>query len=294
MTAGSFTVQEADAPPGDFNLVQKQGVQPPDDQWAVAGDAYRTKSVLCLMHGKHSFDKDPLEFRAYLHRVRLAAESGCVIDPVNPARARSALASIRDDVVERKGRPAKYRYLTYLAFWGLGFLAIESAAPVAAQYALGWNVRGFAFGCAWMMCGAVIGAWFSLATTRREIAFEEMPQFLDFRYEPFIRLLFVSILAFVLALLIDVGAIKLEVAGIELAKFAETWTTAVLLGLICGIGEKAVTVRIVNRVQQMVSPASGGGTSAGGGGASGGGVGGAPPAVGGAAGGGAGSPPPRP
>lgn len=254
MAAGRFTIETSPSLPDDFNLEQIQGdPPPPDDQWNVCTDVYKTKNVLWLLKTRGAFAGDDDAFKSYLERLKLAAQTGCVYNPVVPAQAQEALIEIRDDIVARKGRPAKYRYLTRVAFWAAAFIAVALLAMNGLRELPQVTLPPFAVGVAWAVCGGVIGAWISLAATRRQISFDEMPQYLDFKFEPFIRLLFVAALAFALALLLHLKVVTIIITSQNLAEFTTKPSVALLLGLVAGIGEKAVTVQVVDRLRKVVA-----------------------------------------
>lgn len=76
-----------------------------------------------------------------------------------------------------------------------------------------------------------------------------MPQCLDF---PFIRLLFVCVLTFVLVLLLQLKLLTTAIANINFTELATKPMIAIFVGLIAGIGEKAVTVQVVERIRGIV------------------------------------------
>ena len=252
MTAGRFEIHTSDQRKHDFDLVRKTGdLPPPADQWAVCRNVYDTKNIVWLLNEKKAFAADGHTFASYMDRLRLAARSGCAIDHVAPEEALKALEAIRNDVVELKGRPAKYRYLLYLALWAAIFLAVALGMMLAAEMYYGSTespVKSYLVGYLSAISASVVAAWLSVAATRREISFYEMPQYLDFTFEPFIRLLFVSVLTLVLAFLLRLDLLTITVGNIQLDDVADP-AAAILIGLIAGIAEQAVTVQVVERIK---------------------------------------------
>ena len=104
----------------------------------------------------------------------------------------------------------------------------------------------------------MVGAWLSLAATRREISSEDISSFVDYRFEPFIRMLFVASLAAIVALFLQTNVLSIEVGSIKLSQFAGTGNTALalLLGVITGISEKAVSVRVIESARKVFAPGS--------------------------------------
>jgi hypothetical protein len=152
----------------------------------------------------------------------------------------------------RVGRPLAFRYLCFLALWGLAGaligLAMAAAgywAPVALIHSMGHY--GF------VLVGAMAGAWFGVAVRRWQIAFEELPGFLDVNYEPLIRMVFVAVVALVFALFLDLKVLNIKLGSVDLAGFVGGQSgrrveTALLLGFIAGTSERAVSKQLVDQV----------------------------------------------
>ena len=106
----------------------------------------------------------------------------------------------------------------------------------------------------WVVIGAIVGAWFSVAASRWQIAFDTIPDYLDIYYEPFIRMLFVIILALAFALFLDIGILSIKIGNTDLATFKTSVGVAILLGFIAGIGERALSVQLIERAQKVLNP----------------------------------------
>ena len=100
------------------------------------------------------------------------------------------------------------------------------------------------------------GAWMSVAATRRKVTFEEMPDFLSSYFEPLIRLIFVGLLVASFALFLQLEVLTLKVSGVDFKEFSSEVGVALLLGLIAGISEKALSVQIISRAQKALAPGS--------------------------------------
>jgi len=151
--------------------------------------------------------------------------------------------------LRRIGRPVIYRYLLYFAAWAAGGMAVAGLFLVLAKC-----VRPDLMPFGWIVVGAMAGAWFFTAARRREVSFEGVQDFLDVRYEPFIRLVFVGLLAVLAALLLKLDVLSLTIGSANLSKFATDPTLAFVLGLIAGIGERTLSVQVVERVRKVLAP----------------------------------------
>ena len=85
-----------------------------------------------------------------------------------------ALEQIHDEIVLRKGRTIQFLYLTVFFVWATLGIVIGSVLVPAASYGAS-QLTGYG----WVLMGPITGVWMSVAAIRREIAFEDMPNFLD-------------------------------------------------------------------------------------------------------------------
>lgn len=262
LTAGAFEIvlpsltgssPEEEAENSDlekFNLKPKDIPDPiPEDQRELNHGIYSTVGVLKLLKEQGVFSNDDHSYREFLGRLLQAAKVGLAADHVKSKLAARALEQIRDEIVLRKGRTIQFRYLTKLLRWVTLGIVIGSLLVLAASQG-GSGLKGYG----WVLMGSMAGAWMSVAATRREIAFEDLPNFLDSDVEPAIRLLFVGLLALALALFLQLELLSISIVNAQLSKFAESAGMALLLGLIAGIGEKAVSVRLIKRASEIVTP----------------------------------------
>lgn len=248
-----------DATPEEvFNL----GLKPrhphpvPADQAKLAKDVYETKNILKLLHSEGRFGTTPEQQSAYaefIHRVKEAAAAGCVGEDdeiVETALAADALAQILADILRRIGRPLAFRYLGFLALWALAGAGV--GLVIAAGHFTPVLLIQSMSQYGWVVVGAMAGGWFAVATRRWQIGFEEIPDFLDIFNEPSIRLLFVAVVALVLALFLDLEVLNIKLGNADLAGFARQSgrrvEIALLVGFIAGLSERAISKELVDRI----------------------------------------------
>jgi hypothetical protein len=246
MIMGAFEIQIPDHHPENFDLRPKDAAGPiPDDQKKVSQVVYETSNVLKLLRGQGEFRKDDASFKEFIERVIEAARAGCVVQNVQTTLAAEALTQIRADVARRKIRVIVYRYLFRLAVWALVGAALGSAIVI-----LLCELRGYG----WVVIGSMVGAWISVAATRWEISFEGVQDFLDVCYEPFVRLFFVGLLASILALFLSLKVLALKIGSLDLSTFETSPGAALLVGLIAGVGERKLSVAILERARKVLTP----------------------------------------
>jgi hypothetical protein len=159
------------------------------------------------------------------------------------------LKQIRADIVRRVGTPLAYQYLRILAGWALVGVVLGGIVVIIGGKALPPIV-----GYAWVVMGAMVGAWFSVAASRRQIAFETIPGYLGVAWEPFVQMLFVGILAGAFALFLDFSVLSIKIGNLDLADFNKSVGVAILVGFIAGIGERTLSVQLLERAQTILSP----------------------------------------
>jgi len=220
----------------------------PHDQEVISRGYYAIRNTLMLLKSvetKDSFD----EFEA---RNREAAQVGCVgVGPglvVNTRMAESAQSDIRDDVVRRKGKAIVYRYLLKLALIALAGVAVGCLVCLVGMRAKPLSGYGA------IIIGSMVGAWLSMASTRQDVAFDGIKDFADRWREPFVRILFVGLIATAFAVFLDAGLLPLKVGDLDFKTFHDRPILALALGIICGISERAISVKVIERARKVISP----------------------------------------
>ena len=77
--------------------------------------------------------------------------------------------------------------------------------------------------------------------------------FLDTRYEPAVRLLFVAVLACVVGLFLQLGVFNFKIGSADLTKFADNPSWAFALGVVAGIGERALSMQVLARSKEVLT-----------------------------------------
>lgn len=227
----------------------------PEDQRKIAHDVYEARNVLVLVKEHDAIKKSYDEF---IKRVIQAGTVGCVARPyVHPINAAAALEQIRADIVRRVGMPLVYRYLAVLAACAVGGLLAGIAAGHLIGFAaafLGHPVWPAIHGYDWILVGAMAGAWFLVAVSRWQIAFDTIADYVDIQLEPVIRMLFVALVAAVFALFLHLSIVKITIGDVDLASFDNSISVALLVGFVAGISQRALSVQLIERAQKVLNP----------------------------------------
>jgi hypothetical protein len=250
MVAGTFELIEgAGDSPDDFDLRPLASASAiPEDQQKVCRDAYEVRNILKLLKAHGVFTQDNISYDEFIARIRQAARAGCIIPNATPGLATSALEQIRTDVVRRKGRTIVYRHLRVLAKCGWPGAIVAVLLILGGQF---WLPELGGYG--WVILGGMVGAWALRAASGQQVSFGGIQDYLDFRYEPYIRMAFVAVVAAIFALFLRLGILSLKIGDIDLGGFAGNVGLAFALGAIAGISEKQLTVHVIDRARQAVA-----------------------------------------
>jgi hypothetical protein len=239
----------------NFNLRPRTGFKGPipEDQSKISQDVYEARNVLKLLKEDKAIN-DP-RFDEFIQRITQAGFVGCVADNVYPALASIALDQIRADIVRRAGTPLVYRYLKALAWCALagGVLGLVIAFIGTSYTSFSYSplFKGYGF----VLIGAMAGAWFSVAASRWQIAFDTIPDYPDVKLEPVIRMLFVALVAAGFALFLHLDIIAIKIGNVDLKIFTSSISVALLVGFIAGISQRALSVQLIDRTQKVLNPA---------------------------------------
>lgn len=109
-------------------------------------------------------------------------------------------------------------------------------------------------------CGAAIGTWASFANRQIRFQFEDLMMLEERAILPAMRILFVVVLALAACLLFWNSALAIEIGGLstKAETFRGSGTIAVLIGLFCGLSERALATAIVGRAEAFVGGVAGG------------------------------------
>ena len=222
---------------------------------------------------------------------KLAGIGRLGLEGPHTALAKLALASLKSEFVAREAGGIKNRYVRRLGWWAGGFAALflggyvlirlnacVAGPAVAAQCAmwpwvcglLSWWTGWWSGNCAWWDAhktfllaagGAAIGTWLSFAVRRLDLPFEELALQEEELLAPQYRILFVVALTLTVCLLFWTSAINIEIGSLKTGPgfFAASGSIAILIGVFCGLSERALATAISGRAAAFVRGVAGGG-----------------------------------
>jgi hypothetical protein len=105
---------------------------------------------------------------------------------------------------------------------------------------------------------SAIGTWLSFSIRRVTLGFDDLAVLEEDRLDPSLRVIFVVILTTVVLLLFWTGAMNIEIGNLKTADLSNPQSTlpigaiALLVGVFCGISERALTTAISGRAAAFV------------------------------------------
>ena len=222
----------------------------PPAQRKVSHEVYEARNVLKLLKEDKAIRQATYE--EFIRRVVQAGYVGCVAKYADPSLALDALTQIRADIVRRVGTPLAYRYLLVLAGWALAGGVVGVVLVLVQHYALPQLS-----GAGWILIGAMAGAWFSVAAARWQIAFDTIPTYLDFCYEPLVRMLFAALVAAAFALFLHLSILSVKIGAADLGSIGKSVSLGILVGFIAGIAQRALSVQLLERAEKVLNPGAG-------------------------------------
>lgn len=108
-------------------------------------------------------------------------------------------------------------------------------------------------------CGAAVGTWGSFSFRQVQFTFDDLMMLEERAISPAMRILFIVILAMATCLLFWTNAINIEIGDLKTKAqfFRESGSVALLIGLFCGLAERALATAIAGRAASFVKGVGG-------------------------------------
>ena len=189
----------------------------------------------------------------YLRKLAGIAQLG--LEGPHPTLAKLALSELRNEFVVQQAPRIKNLYVRRL-----GTAAAIAAIPLLLLYALiytraitsdWWSAHStFLIAAA----GAAIGCWMSFSARRVQLAFNDLAVLEEDLLDPSIRVVFVIALTLAACLLFWTGVMNIEIGNLKTnaSAFAKNGTIAMLIGVFCGLSERALATAISGRAATFV------------------------------------------
>lgn len=206
--------------------------------------------------------------------LKLAGIGRLGLEGPHTVLATGALTSLKSEFVASQAGRIKNRYVRLLGQWAGAFALVFMAAYVligltgcpsgkAAAHAQSctlswWEIhREFVLAAT----GAAVGTWVSFAIRRLDLPFEDLPLLEESSLDPPFRILFVVALTLTVCLLFWTGAINIEIGNLKTGpdSFKAMGSIAILIGMFCGLSERALATAVSGRAAAFVKGVAGAG-----------------------------------
>jgi hypothetical protein len=239
--------------------------------------------TVCQQIRDQAPDNDPVKFEAANKRARLLLDEYVTklagigrlgLEGPHASLAKGALTSLKTEFVASQAGRIKNRYVRLLFNYALGFAAAFMAAYVFILLAgcPAGKAAAHAPACAnswWEIhktfllaaTGAAAGTWVSFAIRRLDLPFEDLPLLEEASLDPPFRILFVVALTFTVCLLFWTSAVNIEIGNLKTGpeSFRATGSIAFLIGMFCGLSERALATAVSGRAAAFVRGVAGAG-----------------------------------
>lgn len=207
--------------------------------------------------------------------IRKLADCGTVgLCGSHTGLAEVALATLKEEFFSRYATALKKSANDRLAVWAFGAAAVFAAAYFACRWLIplgtegdvvrqGYATNSFLYAhraIFLLVAGAAVGTWLSFSIRNLDLTFADLGKFDAEFIGPGVRVLFVVVLAVVVALLFWTGAFALKVGGLAIDPRIGGGT-AMLVGVFCGLSERALASAVLARAGTFVRGIAGSGAA---------------------------------
>jgi hypothetical protein len=189
----------------------------------------------------------------FLERLHGAAWMGLELEFTKLAVL--TLNEVRNDFFVREAGRIKNMYVRRLGGWTAAAAIVLILAYIGfytRHFTSDWGYEHKSFLLA--ACGAAIGTWASFSVRQVQFTFDDLVMIEEGSLDPPMRILFVIVLTMAACLLFWNGAINIEIGNLKTQSepFRHSGSIALLIGLFCGLSERALATAIAGRAAAFV------------------------------------------
>jgi hypothetical protein len=248
MAQGAYIVRQEETIPREiyFTIRSDWEGDVPDDQVELHQSIEQACLVLRNMFG----DDDP-RFSTYFAPLLALSQAGLVGPMAQPKIAKQALQDWKANVLAREAGRVKNGHMKILGLRAiyLGVPAFASAIVLSVYTTASSEIINLL--CLWGGCMA--GVWLSFGIRKTVLRFEDLHIPEEDRLEPAVRLLFAGILTVFIGLLFITKAVSVTVGAISSSQLSTDLRIAIILGMVCGISELALSSTVTQQASRFVN-----------------------------------------
>ncbi|MGQ3296734.1 hypothetical protein [Reyranella sp.] len=177
-------------------------------------------------------------------------------NPTQIELGRRALAGLRDEFVTREAGHVKNAYVANLGMWALVAISVNVVAYFIVKSLFPDTVLDASRNFFLLATGTAIGTWLSFSLRRVVLSFTDLAVLEEDRLRPAMRIIFMIALTFVVGLLFLTSAVEIVIGGFK-SDVANSPSSALLIGALCGIAERAMTSAVVKRADDFAAGVGG-------------------------------------
>lgn len=250
MPQGAFRVFQDPTNPRDikFEIISADPIA--SDQNSLRNAVDHALTVL-----RSIFPADDKRFDRYFYPLLSLAQAGLVGSTAQPEVALHALSSLKNDITANEGGRIKNQYMKALGLRAL----LLGLPPLVLGLILRWMdselPRAIYFLFLWSGCMA--GVWLSFGARKTFFKFDDLHLPEQDQLEPLIRLSFAGLLTMILGLSFSTQAITVALGAVDTSQFVSSIELALLLGMLCGFSEQALSSQIAKHASVLIDTSKG-------------------------------------
>jgi hypothetical protein len=251
-----------------IELSPKPGVIVPAAYQSLSSEILRTLTVLDLLFPDQSGrffrqrrqDRAEQRFREYFGK--LAGLTLVALGQDQVALGVLNLRELQTEIVNREASSVKNKYMRSLGCWALSFAALFGLLFLGSRQ-LDLDTIFFRYRDIFVMVtGSFLGSWLSFGVRHARPGFADLTRLEDDLLDPPMRLVFVAAMTAVIGLLLFQGVIKVTAGGFDTMSVERSGASALLIGVFCGLCEKALPGVLSRHSAEMVGMLAGSGSDA--------------------------------
>ncbi len=210
--------------------------------------------TLSQLRGIYPAKTSTAKFNEAFAKLLQLAQLGLVGETPATAIARSALLSLKAEIVDREAGQIKNAYMIKLGSWAALFGSLSFAGYFVFDAHPEWPPNElYAYRHVLLLwAGCVAGTWASFASRKVVLQFADLSALEADRVEPPLRLIFATLLTTFLALVFTTHLADVVVGGFRASDLLNSGSTALLVGGFAGLAEMALPAAMMQRAQAFL------------------------------------------
>jgi len=259
LNAIPFSVRADEDDKGRINdlLISTSDVYIPPDKQNFRVEVDRALGVIRAVLLERNTEDGKSRLNEYLRALKGVATVGLTgSDPTQVQLGRLALAGLKDEFVSREAGFVKNAYVLRLGVSALVAVVLSTCAYLIVQAEWPGSTLDTYRNFFLLSIGTAIGTWLSFSLRRVVLTFGDLAALEDDRLRPELRVAFMIALTFVIGLLFWTTAVQVAIGGFK-SDFASDAPSALLIGALCGIAERAMATAVAKRADDFAAGVGG-------------------------------------